>query len=79
MNRALHLHSHWLEIHDSSKGSLDEARIGERVLAQYMEALVGMREKIAASLTTYDLHAMGTGMTILWLVGVLSWISNVNA
>jgi ethanolaminephosphotransferase len=63
--RAVSAHQEWLS---SDKDSNSATIIAEKIFSQYQRALVSMREKLAASLTKYDLHAMGTGILLIWMV-----------
>lgn len=47
------------------------------VLHSYEYAIEYMSDKIAGSLTTYDLYAMVLAMIILCLVGEYCWILNL--
>ena len=68
-SRLIEQHTHWLEqlqhgnLHDDSLH-----RLASKLLIKYHSLMVQLRDDIASSLTTYDLHAMVAAMLIVWSV-----------
>ena len=62
LEQAVRSHRRWFEEGGSSPVS------GKVVMEQYMVAMRAMRERVAASLSRYDIHAMVLGITLLWMV-----------
>lgn len=67
--QAEELHKQWLRLATStSNGSVNLEALGLKVLRQYQESMTAMRDRVAASLSNYDLHGMAVGVVILWMV-----------
>ena len=67
--RAIKMHANWLE-HFSSPyaDSTVSDSLAQKVKGHYVKVMTAMRDRIAASLTKYDLHSMGVAISLLWMV-----------
>ena len=63
------MHVNWLE-HFSSVESAMAEDLGGKVKDHYIKVMTAMRDRVAASLTKYDLHSMGVAMSLLWMVRI---------
>ena len=67
LDRATRSHLDWLRLlrEDSS---LDMVSLGEKTLTEYRHAMQAMRDRVASTLSKYDLHAMAVGIVGVWMV-----------
>ncbi|XP_072172994.1 GPI ethanolamine phosphate transferase 2-like [Diadema setosum] len=65
--QAVRLHAKWLQV-ETGVTSQVHRDLGERAVEQYMKALHTMRDRIMASLSQYDMHAIISGILLLWVV-----------
>ncbi|XP_022102881.1 GPI ethanolamine phosphate transferase 2-like isoform X2 [Acanthaster planci] len=65
--RAVRFHSTWLS-HTATSSSIDSQVISRKAMMQYIKSMRLMTDKVASSLARYDLHAMGIGLVLMWLV-----------
>ena len=65
---------HRLLVSSTNKTDEYKEHIGRKVIADYRETMLKMREMLASSLTDYDMHAMGVGIAMLWLVSTRFYI-----
>ncbi|XP_033637019.1 GPI ethanolamine phosphate transferase 2-like [Asterias rubens] len=64
---ALRLHATWLS-HTPNSSTRYAQSLFDKAAGQYLKAMGSMRNKVASSLSRYDLHAMGCGVVLLWQV-----------
>ncbi|XP_038067986.1 GPI ethanolamine phosphate transferase 2-like [Patiria miniata] len=64
---ALRSHAVWLS-HTTNGSGIDTRTISRKAATQYVKAMRLMKDKVASSLARYDLHAMGCGLVLMWLV-----------
>ncbi|XP_041475171.1 GPI ethanolamine phosphate transferase 2-like [Lytechinus variegatus] len=76
--QAVRLHSRWLNT-ETSLSSQNQLALGERTVEQYVIALHTMRDGITSSLSQYDMHAMASGMLLLWMVFFLLVLETVSS
>ena len=66
LDRVIDAHKNWLK----QDSATTQQYLAPKIISQYITAMVEMRERVTRSISTYDLHAMGTGIALLWLVSL---------
>ncbi|KAI0230579.1 GPI ethanolamine phosphate transferase 2 [Lamellibrachia satsuma] len=66
LERATLSHLDWLKLwHENS--TLDMVSLGEKTLTEYRRAMQAMRDRVASTLSKYDLHVMAVGIISVWM------------
>ncbi|XP_035699343.1 GPI ethanolamine phosphate transferase 2-like [Branchiostoma floridae] len=63
--QAVKMHSGWLKALVSGESVTSLETLGQRVSQQYSRAMESIVDRVAASLSEYDMHAMVVGITLL--------------
>lgn len=71
LQRAIKMHTYWLEYFSDKAKNVKVENLGKKVKDHYIKVMIAMRDRIATSLTNYDLHSMGVGISLLWMVNIL--------
>ena len=69
LDRATRSHLDWLRLLRGDS-SLDMVSLGEKTLTEYRHAMHAMRDRVASTLSKYDLHAMAVGIVGVWMVSI---------
>ncbi|XP_072048893.1 GPI ethanolamine phosphate transferase 2-like [Amphiura filiformis] len=81
---AVRLHHSWLHHTSDTTSTINTDQVAGKAIDLYLKAMAGMKERIASSLTRYDVHAMGCGIIIIWqvllmlLIGTPTWASHTH-
>ena len=62
------MHVNWLEYFTNKTTNVVVEDLGKKVKDHYIKVMTAKRDRIASSLTNYDLHSMGVGVSVLWMV-----------
>ena len=73
-HRAIKMHTNWLEYFSDKAKNVKVENLGKKVKDHYIKVMIAMRDRIATSLTNYDLHSMGLGISLLWMVSTILYL-----